>query len=305
MSFQEIAINIVAYNRASSEINRVAADAQKLEAGLRGLAEKGSQEISVNIVAHNTAGNEFRRVKAESEELQACFSRLAVRISGVASAALGLYGTLHSIERAQVAVASAAKEVHETEVTLAEYQRRLNKLVAEGKVGTEEYGLVLERIAVNEEMLVVKKSRLALAQAEVTRSYIYAAATAVPTLITGLNSLREVYTLLTTAKDNTVIASFAQAAAEVKAAIASKTAAAATWILNASLAMKVSLLTLGIGLVAATAAYMAWLASNTRDAAEAQAEYNAQLRSMPVTAYRSRSIIRAGEEELLRRGVEP
>ena len=76
-------------------------------------------------------------------------------------------------------------------------------------------------------------------------------------------------------------------------------AAAATWILNAALAMKIALLTLGVGLVIATAAYMAWLASTTRDAASAQAEYNAELEKTP-----TRSIRRAGEEEYYRRGVE-
>jgi len=62
------------------------------------------------------------------------------------------------------------------------------------------------------------------------------------------------------------------------------------------------LLTLGVGLVIATAAYMAWLASSTRDAAVAQAEYNAELERTTYT----RSIRRAGEETetLRRRGVE-
>jgi hypothetical protein len=82
-------------------------------------------------------------------------------------------------------------------------------------------------------------------------------------------------------------------------AVAAKIAGAATWFLNAALAMKIALLTLGIGLVIATAAYMTWLASTTRDAASAQAEYNAELAKTP-----TRSIRRAGEEEYYRRGVE-
>jgi len=75
--------------------------------------------------------------------------------------------------------------------------------------------------------------------------------------------------------------------------------AAATWVLNSALAMKIALLTLGVGLIVATAAYMSWLASSTRDAAAAQAEYNAE-----VARASSRSIRRAGEEEYYRRGVE-
>ncbi len=94
----------------------------------------------------------------------------------------------------------------------------------------------------------------------------------------------------------------AHAVAQTKYIISTKLAAAATWILNSSLAMKIALLTLGVGLVIATAAYMAWLASATRDAAGAIREYNAALAETP--AY-TRSIRRRGEEEALwRRGIE-
>lgn len=85
-------------------------------------------------------------------------------------------------------------------------------------------------------------------------------------------------------------------------AVATTIAAKVTWVFNAALAMKVALLTLGVGLVIATAAYMAWLASSTRDAAAAQAEYNEELERTTYT----RSVRRAGEEteSLRRRGVE-
>lgn len=77
-------------------------------------------------------------------------------------------------------------------------------------------------------------------------------------------------------------------------------ATAVQWAHNASLAMKISLLTLGVGLIAATAAYMGWLAATTREAASAQAQFNEQAAQMPE---RTRSIQRAGEE-YYRRGVE-
>jgi len=60
-------------------------------------------------------------------------------------------------------------------------------------------------------------------------------------------------------------------------AVATTIAAKVTWAFNSALAMKIALLTLGVGLVVATAAYMSWLASTTRDAASAQEEYNTAL----------------------------
>lgn len=85
---------------------------------------------------------------------------------------------------------------------------------------------------------------------------------------------------------------------------ASVLAAKVTWILNAALAMKIALLTLGIGLIAATAAYMGWLASTTRDAASAMSDYNAELGRTP--SYSGGSAVGGGAslEELRRRGIE-
>jgi threonine/homoserine/homoserine lactone efflux protein len=63
--------------------------------------------------------------------------------------------------------------------------------------------------------------------------------------------------------------------------------------------MKVSLLTLGVGLVIATAAYMMWLAAATRDAAAATSEFNEEQEKS-----QRRSLTRAGEQAFLRRGAE-
>jgi len=80
-------------------------------------------------------------------------------------------------------------------------------------------------------------------------------------------------------------------------------AAKVTWFLNSALAMKIALLTLGVGLVIATAAYMSWLASSTRDAAQAMSDYNAELER--TSRHRlSAGGSYAGVEELRRRGVE-
>jgi hypothetical protein len=258
-------------------------------------------EISIAVTAQNRVSTEFKRIQEDTRALGASFKDLAFKMSGVVTSGIALYGIWRSIESAQIAVAAGIKEVHETSVTLAEYQKRLNKLVAEGKTGTEEYNLVLKRIAVNEELLAVKKARLAMAQQDVTRAYIFAAATVIPSVITMIGSLKDAYAVLTAIKWGNVSATVAHSLAQAKAIIVTKLAAAATWILNASLAMKISLLTLGVGLIAATAAYMAWLASTTREAAAAQAEYNARLAETPT---RYKSIRRAGEEEYYRRGVE-
>jgi len=111
-------------------------------------------------------------------------------------------------------------------------------------------------------------------------------------MVTGIMTAVHLFTSLKAALGTTTVAQIAHTAQTY-------ITAAATWVLNSALAMKIALLTLGVGLIVATAAYMSWLASSTRDAAAAQAEYNAE-----VARASSRSIRRAGEEEYYRRGVE-
>jgi len=112
-------------------------------------------------------------------------------------------------------------------------------------------------------------------------------------MLTGIMTTVHLFTSLRAVLGTTSMAQVAQA-------VSANIAAAATWVLNSALAMKIALLTLGVGLIAATAAYMAWLASTTRDAASAQAEYNDELERAPSP----RLVRRAGEEENYRRGVE-
>ena len=112
-------------------------------------------------------------------------------------------------------------------------------------------------------------------------------------MLTGVMTAVHLFTSLRAVLGTTAVAQIAQT-------VSTNAAAAATWILNSALAMKVALLTLGVGVIAVSAAYMSWLASTTRDAASAQAEYNTELAKAPSP----RSIRRTGEEEYYRRGVE-
>jgi len=111
-------------------------------------------------------------------------------------------------------------------------------------------------------------------------------------MITGVMTAVHLFTSLKAALGTVSVAQVAQT-------VTTKIAAAATWAFNSALAMKIGLLTLGVGLIAVTAAYMAWLATTTRDAASAQAEYNDELAKTP-----TKSIRRVGEEDYYRRGIE-
>lgn len=101
-----------------------------------------------------------------------------------------------------------------------------------------------------------------------------------------------------TANTGATIANSASKAAYIAS---TGTATAVTWGFNAALAAKITLLTLGVGAVVVAAAAMAALAMQTRAAASAVRDYNAVAAETPTY---TRSIRRAGEEDLRRRGIE-
>ncbi|MEM3626438.1 MAG: hypothetical protein QXZ25_00220 [Candidatus Bathyarchaeia archaeon] len=92
------------------------------------------------------------------------------------------------------------------------------------------------------------------------------------------------------------------------AAIAQKVYAAACWVataaqnaLNISYATFLALTGVGIAVIITAAAAMAYFASQMNAATESVKEYNAAVGETPT---HTRSIVRAGEEVMYRRGVE-
>jgi hypothetical protein len=92
-------------------------------------------------------------------------------------------------------------------------------------------------------------------------------------------------------------------------AVAKKVYAAACWIataaqnaLNISYATFLALTGVGIAAIIAAAAAVSYFASQMNAATESVKEYNAAASETPT---RTRTIVRAGEEEMYRRGVEP
>jgi hypothetical protein len=137
---------------------------------------------------------------------------------------------------------------------------------------------------------------------------------AVFTLVSAYIRLKHYMTVVTTGHTAAVAvdttAQTANASSSLAVAIAHKIKAAATWLavsaqnaLNISHATFLALTGVGIGVIIAAAAAMAYFASQMNAATDSVKEYNAAVSETPT---RIRSITRAGEEAAMyRRGVEP
>ena len=214
----------------------------------------------------------FRQVKREADRLQVSVKQIAVGFSGVVTAGMALYSNYARIRDAQMALVSATKELHETEITLAEYRKRLSEVTERYGADSLEAMFIMERIRAQEEMLTYKEMALKKAHEELATAYITTAATIIPNLITGMESLSNLYTTLKGLKGAVTVATAAETAAEVTKTTAISAATAAQWLYNKALAVTHALsgplgwAILGVA-AAVTAATAIWLSAQRQQEA--------------------------------------
>jgi len=206
----------------------------------------------------------FRQVQREANRLQISIKQIAVGFSGAVTAGIALYSNYARIRNAQMALVSANKELHETQITLAEYRKRLSEVTRRYGADSLETVLIMERIRAQEEMLTYKEMALRKAHEDLATAYLTTAATIIPNLITGMESLSNLYTTLKGLKGAVTVATAAETAAEVTKTTAVSGATAVQWLYNKALAVTHALsgplgwAILGVA-AAVTAATAIWL----------------------------------------------
>ena len=137
-----------------------------------------AEEAFVRIRADVSEAVEgFRQVQREADRLQVSVKQIALGFSGVVTAGMALYSNYARIRNAQMALVSASKELHETQITIAEYRKRLSEVTERYGADSLEAALILERLRAQEEMLVYKEMALQKAHEDLATAYITTAAT--------------------------------------------------------------------------------------------------------------------------------
>lgn len=254
------------------------------------------RELVISIAAENRASAEFNRVAADAaamgEGIRASavsFTHLSEACNASADSMSGAVVQSHeftvslgAMKEASETTAVSIRTVATTLTTMAGFSTAVISLAGD-------FGIVDKEGA--------KWARTILSILTITSAWIrlksyLTAITAGHTAATALN---------TTAQS-------ANASASIASAVAHKIHAAASWVataaqnsLNISYATFLALTGVGLAVIVAAAAAMWSFASNMNSATASVKEYNAAVAETPT---RSRSIIRAGEEEMYRRGVE-
>lgn len=303
MSFNELAITIMAENLASSEFLRVASDAATMASQVSGQ--------SMVLHAENLASPEIAKIAEEAAAVKAAVEASPITISfepvevpslpSVDSAPIqaGLndisVSAASMAENVQAAVSAFDMFKVEAEATTFSLRAMASAFGAVTHMGTAVISLAGDLGIVDRES--AKWARTIMTVMTLTSSWI---------------RLQNYLTILTTGHTTAITvnttAQNANATTSLAVAVAQKIKAAATWAataaqnaLNVSHATFLALTGIGIGVIIAAAAAMAYFASQMNAATASVQNFNEAAGSMPFAGH---SIRRAGEEELYRRGVE-
>jgi len=250
-------------------------------------------ELAIVIAAENLASSEFARVGSDA-------SAMATRVQSSASV-MGAEFNKTGVEASAMgenvrASASGFEELktkaESTTVSLRTVGMAFTSIVSMGSAVISlagDFGIVDKESA--------KWARTILA---------------VITLVSAFIRMKSYLTVVTTGHTASIAlnttAESANASASIATAVALKIKAAATWIataaqnaLNISHATFLALTGVGIGVIIAAAVAMAYFASQMNAATSSVQSFNEAAAETPS---RGRSIQRAGEEEMYRRGVE-
>jgi hypothetical protein len=282
MSFNELVITITAENMASAEFNKVAADAAAMGsavgASASGFETLKTQAETTTISLRNMCSD----VKASASEMTEGFK-------AAGSEAVLMGGSVNSS-------ASGFEELKvQAEATTVSLRTVASAFGSMAHMGTAIISLAGDMGMVDKE--TAKWARTIMA---------------VLTLMSAWIRLKSYLTVLTTGHTAAIAvnttAQNANATSSLAVAAAHHIKAAATWLavhaqnaLNISHATFLALTGVGIGVILASAAAMAYFASQMNAATASVKGFNEAAGEMP---FAGRSVKRSGEMELYRRGVE-
>ncbi len=130
-----------------------------------------------------------RKAEQTNRNLRQSFSKSITSIANVASSALNLYNAYDRLAAVQARLMSLEASRQSAQATVIRLQQKLNKLVAEGKQGTEEYVRVQKQLEAAQLRLQQYTLQLEDAQDEINKTYLQMGLSSVPLLTTALDKL--------------------------------------------------------------------------------------------------------------------
>ena len=254
------------------------------------------QELSITIAAENLASAEFNRVSADAARMG----------EGARASAAGFNELTGASRETAAGMSEMGSQAHEAASGMEDLKTKAESTTVSIRTVattlTTFAGLSTAVISLAGDLGIVDKESAKWARTILSIITITSTWIRLKSYLTTITAGHTAATAVNTAAQST------NASASLASAVAYKIKAAATWIctaaqnaLNISHATFLALTGVGIGVIIAAAAAMAYFASQMNAATSSVQSFNEAASETPS---RGRSIVRAGEEEMYRRGVE-
>jgi phage-related protein len=208
-------------------------------------------------------GTSAEATAVKQKNLTTSVTGAATGFAGLAATGVSLFNMYDRLGDAEFNVQAAQNALTKIQISAATTQNRINKLAAEGKQGSAEYAIQVDKLRLLHERLPVAQNNVANAQEDLNKAYAEFAGNIIPTVIQGASSAVLLFTSLRGAGTAAGIGEAAAAAGATAAAGAMEAeAGAAGTAAVATGGLSTALLALAAPIAAAVALF-ALIETNT------------------------------------------
>jgi len=164
--------------KTTGSVDKLGSSHDKLNTTTKNVSSGLQQEsgsLQTVSTGHDKAATSADKNTASTTSLRSAFSSSMGAAASLGGGITSLWQTYDSLGDAQLRVDKATNQLHATDIKIQSLQTQLNKLVAEGKEGTDQYSIVEQKLQLAQDKRVATEGTLQNAQEDlnITQAEFY------------------------------------------------------------------------------------------------------------------------------------
>lgn len=187
--------------KVGQEAGKADQNLKKTKESIKGVADEGNKaQTNLNKTKDSLdkTGDSADKATAKTASLKTNFASLGTGVTTLSTSLIGLWQSYDSLGDAQLKVDQVQNKLTASNLAVEKAQERINDLVSRGQMGTNDYAIALQDLALAEDRVLVSQGKLQNAQEDlnITQANFYTQI--IPQVIGVLGSLGTIYTTLNT-----------------------------------------------------------------------------------------------------------
>lgn len=158
------------------------------------LQVQGAEQVKTKINGVSGSMNQLNKsagtASAAAQPVQRNYQQAALGISAAASSATATVFSFQNLQKSSVAVADAERDVIEKHLAYDKAQAAVNKLIEQGKEGTQQYAFALRELDSKTRDYKTSQEKFTIAQQDASNAQLQFGLSVVPTVLTSVTGLQ-------------------------------------------------------------------------------------------------------------------